>query len=199
MEGSGQMATVLHETPTNSSRRTAGSRWLRAISLVLLVIAISLEGGRCIRWFQYQLTGRVSTLGNTYYLQPGDRVITPEVIATGAWEKNQTDELRDILQAGDTFIFLEFTPKALRRSGYHPEAMLRHFHEQGYEIQFIYDDPGNVLTGPRQPRTVSIPESAFAKLAKSIEKDESYANLVIRKRPDIGPCKPRATISGDQE
>ena len=316
MNGSGQTATVQHKTPTNSSRKTTGSPWLRAIRLVLLVIAVCLEGGRCVRWFQFQLTGRVTTLGNTYYLQARDRVITPEILASGAWEKNQTEELREILHPGDTFIdvgadfgwytvigakivgptgrviafepapqnleflrrnvaanqcanvkieplalsnksgklafhlsrdnlgdhsmlaapdrpdaievqattldeylrndtgkialikidtqgaegfildgmrdvlkkhpetiiFLEFTPNALRQCGYNPEAMLRNFHEQGYEIQFIHNDPGSMLTGPPQPRTVSIPESAFPRLAKAIEQDESYANLVIRKR-----------------
>ena len=104
MKDSGETATVPDKMPTNSSRRTTGSPWLRAIGLVLLVIAVSLEGGRCVRWFQFQLTGRVSTLGNTYHLQARDRVITPEIIASGVWEKNQTEELREILHPGDTFI-----------------------------------------------------------------------------------------------
>ena len=94
------------------------------------------------------------------------------------------DGMRDVLKKHpETIILLEFTPIALRQCGYNPEAILRNFHEQGYEIQFIHNEPGSLLTGPPRERTVSVPESAFAALAKSIEQNESYANLVIRKRP----------------
>ena len=88
----------------NFSRKRRKWRWLVAIGLILLAGVIFRYGGRVVRKVQYQLTGSVTALGNTYYIQPEDKMITPIVLDWGVWERSETQEVCEILHPGDTFI-----------------------------------------------------------------------------------------------
>jgi FkbM family methyltransferase len=70
----------------------------------VLAGVVFLFGGRLVRTIQFRLTGSVSALGNTYYVQPEDKVITPTLLRWGVWEPYETQEVREILRPGDTFI-----------------------------------------------------------------------------------------------
>jgi FkbM family methyltransferase len=85
-------------------RWTKSWRWLVAIGLVVLAGVVFLYGGRWVRKTQYWLTGSVSALGNIYYVQPEDDTITPRLLETGVWEPYETQEAREILRPGDTFV-----------------------------------------------------------------------------------------------
>jgi FkbM family methyltransferase len=274
-------------------------------------------GERVVRRKQYQRTGSVTAQGNTYYLPPEDKSITPVLLDWGVWERNETQEISQILHPGDTFIdvganfgwytvigakavgatgrviafepvprnleflrrnvaanecnntkietmalsnksgsvtihlardnlgghtmiematgpdhsdkievramtldeylkadtgkialikidaegaegyilegmretlqkhpdmviFMEFTPGALGQAGFDPEAMLRRFHDQGYDIRHFNDDPGRLRRGWGWMRTSPLLESHFAAYIKDHKYD--FPNLIIKKR-----------------
>jgi hypothetical protein len=68
-------------------------------------------------------------------------------------------------------IFMEFTPRWLRQSGYDPEAMLRKMSDKGYEIRYFLDD------GSKE-RTVPVPESQFSEFVRQT----GAKNLLMRQR-----------------
>jgi FkbM family methyltransferase len=77
-------------------------------------------------------------------------------------------------------LIVEFTPDALRQTGHDPEAMLRQFHDQGYEVHVFNDDPGRLRRGRDWRRTRLVPPSEFAGLVKRLDHDQ-YVNLMIKK------------------
>ena len=85
-------------------RQSKKWRWVAAVVLVVSAGVIFLYGGRWVRKIQYRLTGSVSALGSTYYIQAEDKVITPVLLDWGVWERSESEEVREILRPGDTFI-----------------------------------------------------------------------------------------------
>src|SRR5439155_27164025 len=106
MQGSEQTVPAPAESRMIAPRRTKNRRWRVAISLGVLAGVVFLFGGRLVRAIQYRLTGSVSALGNTYYIQPEDQFISPALVRNGDWERYETQEVREILRPGDTFIYV---------------------------------------------------------------------------------------------
>ena len=93
------------EPRTGAGRKIRGKRLFLGFSLLVLAAILLWYGGRWTRKVRYGITGSVvSTLGHTYYVQPQDNVITPVLLNWGVWERNESQELVEILRAGDTFI-----------------------------------------------------------------------------------------------
>jgi FkbM family methyltransferase len=76
-------------------------------------------------------------------------------------------------------LILEYTPYALRDSGYDPEKILRDFHAQGYEIRSfnLKWDRGWYRRGWNWTRTIPVPESEIGSLSKM----SAFCNLFIRR------------------
>jgi FkbM family methyltransferase len=299
----------------NFWRRARNWRWLVAVGLVVLAGAVYRYGGRLVRYVQYHRTGSISALGNTYYIQPEDKIITPVLLDWGVWERSETQEVSEILRPGDTFldvgadfgwytviaskrvgpkgrviafepvpgnleflrrnvaanrcenvraepvalsnkagtltfhlsrynlgdhsmldakdrpdsievpattldeylkddpgqialikidtqgaegfilegmretlrkhpemaIYMEFTPSALRQTGFDPEAVLRQFGDRGYEVRYFNPDPGRLRRGWGWQRTSVLPMSRCAAFVKDLDKTSGYVNLIIRK------------------
>jgi FkbM family methyltransferase len=79
-------------------------------------------------------------------------------------------------------ILIEYTPSALRQTGYDPEAFVRKFHEQGYDVRYFAGDPGRLRRSWNWQRTLPVTESEIASFAKNVETSNTYANLIIRHR-----------------
>ena len=56
------------------------------------------------RWITYQVGGYIVIDGLTIYLNPGDQVITPAMLAQGTWEPLETSLFLDNVRPGDTVI-----------------------------------------------------------------------------------------------
>src|SRR5262249_37565915 len=114
MQSSEQTSSVPEESHVIAPRRSKRWRWLVAIGLIVLAGVVLLSvNRRWVREIKYQLTKiqyqftppvELSALGNTFYVQPEDYVITKVLLKTGVWEPNETEEAREILRPGDTFI-----------------------------------------------------------------------------------------------
>jgi FkbM family methyltransferase len=104
MEDREQTAPLPEESRTIAPRRTKSWRRRVAIGFVVLAGVVFLFRGLLVRTIQFRRTGSVSALGNTYYIQPKDQVITQRLLTFGIWEAYETEEVREILRPGDTFI-----------------------------------------------------------------------------------------------
>ncbi len=81
-------------------------------------------------------------------------------------------------------ILIEYTPSALRQCGYNPEAFLRKFQQQNYEIKYFATDPGRWRRPQNWQRTLPVAESQIATFAHNVESSSNgYANLILRRRP----------------
>jgi FkbM family methyltransferase len=81
-------------------------------------------------------------------------------------------------------ILIEYTPSALRQCGYDPEAFLRKFHQQGYEVKYFTSDPGRLRRSRNWQRTLPVAESQIASFTHDVESSSNgYANLILRRRP----------------
>jgi FkbM family methyltransferase len=80
-------------------------------------------------------------------------------------------------------LLIEYTPSALRQTGYDPEDFLRKFHQQGYEIRYFNVDPGRWRRGSNWQRTLPVVESQIASFARGTESSsDGYVNLILRRR-----------------